>query len=424
MDSWIVKMLNSERARKLGIYLLLVFWILSAIAAVYRQLGGVSGGAADFYEFYMVSQSFLYGGDHSNVITQTYPPFFQLLLWPFSWLPLWLASFLWFMFCSWMAYLSVKIMYRIVNPEQKPLPRIYFGVPVLMVVTLFLNDLVMGNVNLIILFTIVSGLYWFLQQRPYRSGVFLAMGASTKILPFLFILYFLYKRQYRVVVAAFLGIILFSLLLPPVFLGDKGVDIVTDWGERISNIVGQSNDDVSGRWYERDDMLTASNQSLYAFLSRYMRDIPGVYGDEDTRINVVSLGVDAVNMIFYFLVMLLAMYLAYLLRHKLEPVSHANRYILEYSIMVVTLLVVSPLAWTNYYLFLVIAYFALFHQLRLIEKKSYLYRVLPRYFLFVFVLGIVTAIPYISAFGIPFLALLTVMGMLMWALRYTTIKTI
>ena len=84
-----------------------------------------------------------------------------------------------------------------------------------------IGDLHHGNVNLFILFLVVAALAAFRRRRHWLSGLLLGLAVACKVTPALFIPYFLWKRQWRVLGGCAAGLVLFLWpgFVPSLFLG-------------------------------------------------------------------------------------------------------------------------------------------------------------------------------------------------------------
>ncbi len=101
------------------------------------------------------------------------------------------------------------------------------------------------------------------------AGLILAYAIAFKVTPGLFLLYFAYKRSWRTVGATALGMGLFLLVVPSLFLGLEfnGVCLGTWWNRILSPYV--DNDFVSPQ---------EMNQSLVGVLTRLLTETKGGEG--------------------------------------------------------------------------------------------------------------------------------------------------
>ncbi len=126
--------------------------------------------------------------------------------------------------------LATWLVIRSLGPKK-------FGVPlgVLLAAGVFslrpiVADLQHGNLNT---FTLIwLGIAWglYVRGRDVWSGVFIALAVATKLTPALVVVYFLYKRKWRVCAGAVVGLVLFFGVIPGLALGwERNVDYLRSW---------------------------------------------------------------------------------------------------------------------------------------------------------------------------------------------------
>src|SRR5207247_1514186 len=93
-----------------------------------------------------------------------------------------------------------------------------------------LGDLEHGNVNIVVFFVVTAGLWAFRHRHDRAAGLAIGLAAAFKVTPALFIPYFAYKREWRVVLWSCLGLGLFLLAAPALVLGPaKNGELVVSW---------------------------------------------------------------------------------------------------------------------------------------------------------------------------------------------------
>jgi len=81
------------------------------------------------------------------------------------------------------------------------------GILTLLAVFPLRNNLLLGQEHLLVLFLTTLAAWLYLEQRPASCGASLALGAAFKAYPALFLLYFLYKRQWRAIAGLLAGLL-------------------------------------------------------------------------------------------------------------------------------------------------------------------------------------------------------------------------
>lgn len=61
--------------------------------------------------------------------------------------------------------------------------------------------------------SVVLGFYLFMNKRPALSGIALGLASTVKVMPFIFVVYFIYKKKYKVVIAALATCIILGLAI-------------------------------------------------------------------------------------------------------------------------------------------------------------------------------------------------------------------
>ena len=178
---------------------------------------------------------------------------------------------------------SVWICFRMVRPPgTRPLPSYVQAVVLLLSFRPILSDLHHGNNNLVILFLVVASLYAWRKGYDVLAGLILALAISYKVTPALFLPYFAYKRSWRTVGATFLGMGVFLLIVPSLFLGPQfnGECLAMWWQRMISPFLAKG-----------EGSPQEVNQSMVGVLTRLLTDTKLGNGRYDAHmdVNLVSL---------------------------------------------------------------------------------------------------------------------------------------
>jgi hypothetical protein len=128
-----------------------------------------------------------------------------------------------------------------------------------------MGDLTHGNVNIFILFLMISSLSAFSRGRDLLAGVLLALAIACKVTPALFIGYFLWKRAWRVLGGCGMGLVAFFFIIPAICLG---------WGHNLRALTSWI--DVMILPYVVGKHVTSEhiNQSLPGFIARMLTSAP------------------------------------------------------------------------------------------------------------------------------------------------------
>ena len=124
-----------------------------------------------------------------------------------------------------------------------------------------ISDIQHGNLNIFVLVWVALAWVCYVRQRDYLAGIFLALAIVTKITPALLLVYFLYKREWRVVLATAVGLFLFVLVIPAIYLGwSRNIEFLTTWFNML----------VRPYAMEGFASIEIANQSLYGTLLRVL----------------------------------------------------------------------------------------------------------------------------------------------------------
>lgn len=82
-----------------------------------------------------------------------------------------------------------------------------------------ISDLQHGNLNTFMMIWLALAWVFYIRGRDGWSGLFMALAIVTKITPALALLYFAYKRAWRLLISACVGLVVLIVVLPSLYLG-------------------------------------------------------------------------------------------------------------------------------------------------------------------------------------------------------------
>jgi len=92
------------------------------------------------------------------------------------------------------------------------------------------GDLSHNNVNIFILFLVAACLELYRRRIDAGAGLVLGFAIACKVTPLLFLMYFGWKRAWRVVVACIAGLVLWLIVVPGVTFGwERNAALLSDW---------------------------------------------------------------------------------------------------------------------------------------------------------------------------------------------------
>ncbi len=303
---------RSDRALALGAALLLlvgsVGWMIhrrQVDLEVYRT-GALHAFSASLYH---VSTSVGSGAP----LPFTYPPFAALLLWPLRFGRSGLVQVLWALLGALCLWVSLRVVLEWTPPTRRPRwwwALVLAGAGVL--VNPILQTFAFGQINLLVMALVLVDLGGVLTwgSRSLPRGVLIGIAAAVKLVPLIWIAYFVVTRQRRgalVASASFVGSVLLSGLLN--FGGSKEY-----W---LHDVVAQSRIGV---------VSFVSNQSLQGLLDRV------------SHRTLSSLLVDSISGV----VLVAGLLLARRLHERAERTA-------ALWTIAATGLLVSPVSWVHHY---------------------------------------------------------------------------
>ncbi len=377
--------LKTPAAKRIYTGLLVLLILFLWFNMVYRV---VRPGSSHFESFRLFSEDLVYRRiniylEYSILDTVTkYPPFFALLLAPLVPLPLWLGASIWF----WVSFaLAIGAAYFSVLTVQEggelARDRSLLLIPLILAAGIIGSNLETAHINHVTLFLTCLSLYSFKQGKDVRAGALLGVAAALKITPGLFVLYFLYKRAFRVVVAAGIAVVVCWLVVPPFLFGFENFPpILLGWWDIFHRFV------TEGIIAEGIVGFRHTNQSLAAALHRFLSEVPADGGKGPGYfINVLSLSIPWVDRLTKLLILGIFVFLAWICR---TPASDRSSLALsfEYSLIFIATLFISPISWIDHYVYLLYPYTAAVYYVRtrpsvLYERRLMLYATIASFFL-------------------------------------------
>jgi len=278
------------------------------------------------------------------------PPIFPISLFPLTTIDPVAASLVWYYLRAGLTVASILMCFRMARQpgDERSIPAwVQFGV-VLLSIRPVLSDLHHGNNNLVILFLVVSSLYAWRNRYDALAGLALGLAITYKVTPALFVPFFLYKRQWRVVVWSFLSIGVFLVVVPSLVLGPSfnGQCLYWWWHRMLRPFVmkGEIGDGII-------------NQSMAGVVMRLFTEQP----DVDRRyappagLNLLSLRPEMVSLAVKIAQVGLVGLLAWFCRFR--PASRIDRVWLgQFSLVVLTMLFVSERSWKHHYITVLLPY--------------------------------------------------------------------
>ncbi len=153
------------------------------------------------------------------------------------------------------------LLLRSIGPAGSVVPSGVLAMTLAFSLRALVSDLQHANVNIFVF--VWLGLTWwaYVHRRDGWAGIFLALAIVTKVTPALALIYFAYKRAWRVCIFTAIGLVILVLIVPGAYIGfAKNVDLMGDWFNMLVRPFA-----LEG-WAE----LSIPNQSLWGVVMRVL----------------------------------------------------------------------------------------------------------------------------------------------------------
>jgi alpha-1,2-mannosyltransferase len=311
------------------------------------------------------------------------PPIMAQILWPLTKLyevherygPL-LASLFWFYLKVGMALLCILWGFRLVETTDQPFPFWAKVLAVALSIRPIIGDLSHGNINIFILFLVMGSLYSFSRGRDLQAGIILALAIACKVTPALLVVYFLWKRSYRVVVGCGLGLVLFFLLLPAGIFALQEGSLREGWDRNWAALTSWVDGMIVPYLVHGVVTSERENQSLPGILTRLLTRTPSFTDFVDNIYvplayhNIADLSAPTVKRIVQVCQVLFLLLMVWLCRAPVQREGEAKatvrqgwRLAAEYSLILVAMLLFSERTWKHHCVTLLLPFTVLSYAL-------------------------------------------------------------
>ncbi|NIM58569.1 MAG: DUF2029 domain-containing protein [Candidatus Aminicenantes bacterium] len=263
-----------------------------------------------------------------------YLPSSALLYLPLSFLPLNAAKAFWYfivVFClCFLVYFSNKIL-----PSEGKKPVYLLILPPLILAKFFLRELHLGQINAFVTMILLFMIWFLIHEKntmPSQKDIYagLLWGVATALKPYalIFLPYLILKKKWKALVTG-IGFLFFALIIPIAFYGWRGnIIILREWISslfRSSQVLLNSQDNIS----------------IIAFFMKWT-------GNRNISLLLAAL----VIAILAFLVLIVIL--------KGRKINRAS--VLECSILLILIPLISPLGWDYTLLMAVLALTIIIHN--------------------------------------------------------------
>ena len=323
-----------------------------------------------------------------------YLPVVAVAMMPFALLNVFWASLLWYLLSvaavAHALWISVQLARRF-WPDCRLANHWLYTLVVMLILLPTISGLARGQASLIISYLVIASVWYYMQQCEWCAGLCLAGSIALKVFPILFVVYFLAKRRWLMVVTTSLWLFAWVIIAPSAVWGVRGnSELLHQWLTTIA--MPATNPDQSlpnARYKDMIDPRITRNQSVQAVTIR-------CYAGHDQS-TAVPAREPAARRIALILNLILCLATAFACRHG-SAATNERRTVSQLCLVAMLMLFLAPVAWVhNFSLFILPLAFALAAAFS-IDQKSYLWHI----GLIAFGTGILltSIIPVLEAFGV------------------------
>jgi hypothetical protein len=290
------------------------------------------------------------------------PPILPITLGPLMALPPVAGAMTWFGIKVVLTTVAVLLCLGMVKGPDPPFPPFFQSAVLLLSLRPILGDLHHGNINLLVLFLIVTMFQAWRSGHDVLAGLLLGLAISYKVTPALFIPYFAYKRQWRTVGSTFLGLAVFLLVVPSLVVGPRfNWQCLEMWWHRM----------LTPFLVEGSASPQEINQSMVGVLTRLLTEItPGTSRyDVHLDVNLVAWPPALVGYLVKALAVGLVGLLAFFCRADTRD-RRDPRLLGEVALVALTMLFVSERSWKHHFVTLLLPYTYLVWEVYSPRKSS------------------------------------------------------
>ena len=225
-----------------GLYVLIAcVWVIVLAAIFYLAAKQLRDASIDFFSYYIGAAAIhqakpIYAFETYESVVATvgirhaglylYPPTLAMLILPALLVSPYVASLIWLGLNIALLILGVGLLLWQSDIRDHWMRLALLLLPVVFTPTLM--SLYLGQVNVLVFVLIALAYLAFVQRRPHISGGLLALSPWIKLWPIILIAYFLWKREWKVVLGAILGLLLIGMLTFAVVGAEQTTSFFTD----------------------------------------------------------------------------------------------------------------------------------------------------------------------------------------------------
>lgn len=396
------------------------YWLLIAVILAVAFLGSFYAHKlraskrrySDFHCYYtagkrILSKENIYVIKDKEAAEFRYAPIFALFMSIFALLDEDVSDTIWFSINFLLLIIAFILLKKLLIPQETlnlKTSLILYALTILGVIRFIFHNFDTGQVNILILASILYGLYLISKGREEVGGAILAFSTMIKYTPLLFIPYFVLRKKLKLALVLIVFIFIY-LFLPALFIGFKTNLLYL---KNLVLILGK------GTIFEQMTILDPKNQSLFSALHRIFTNCILYFYAPPMPFQSLNLSERSINLIF--IILSLIMYLVILLRPRKNHLGEKSLWQdnIDYALLLICIVLFNLNAWMHNYILLSPAYFILLYYLIKIGFKDRFVFIL---LIFSYILNIITSQPILNktlAYKLHFYSPLTISALVVF----------
>jgi hypothetical protein len=292
-----------------------------------------------------------------------YPPSSYILFAPLGALPLWSVGLLWYALNLACTY-GIWRQARALLGNDSPRAIACAGIAVL---PFWLGNLFAGQNAPLLMFMILSAYALAVRQRSFWSGSLIALATLIKVVPVLFLLPFVVRRDMRALGGFAATLLVVVGGLGSLFFGPAtNVDFHRRWFEFVT--VGSEGPADPRVPNSMRSSIRSNNQSFEAVLARLTMDVPADRGRRAFQVNLARLDAPQWRALRVAGIGALLLVVAAALgwrewkRMAVGESPTGTDWARDFGLIASLMLIISPIVWSHYYVWMLVPLALTWHE--------------------------------------------------------------
>jgi hypothetical protein len=291
----------------------------------------------DFTVWTTVGQAVLDGNDIYKVESPRHwkynnSPLFGIFFVPFAVLPLWLAMALWYLLSVAAVATGLKLSVEMAQAGGRARERLWlYALPLLLLAWPLMSGLARGQTTAFFFGFLMVGVYLAWKRRDVWGGACLMGAILLKVFPAALLLYYAWRRRWRMVAATLVAVAAGTFVLPSFVYGwERNWQYQREWLVVLQQPEKDPENVNDPRFGELNSPMLLRNQSLSAVAARLTGNVKARWAG--TLIACAMLAV--MGMVAYR--------------------AHRDDALLLLAAMLAWMLLASPVSWAHYFIALML----------------------------------------------------------------------